>query len=193
MQPVDREGTFRGLIVEYGTKEFTGGTIAIKFRAELTELYDGEQWHPWSDYQQEVYGDSFVVKKDASINEAAVNSLVNNAGWDGTFASVNDATWRPTPCQFKVVAEEYKGKTYYKVDFINGFDDVPGGGGLPKIDEQKAKGLDARFGSQLRAIAGNKMRNQAPVAKSGPPAPPPVNRPAAPQQSQPVANDGIPF
>jgi hypothetical protein len=193
MQPVDREGVFRGVIAEYGTKEFTGGTIAIKFRAELTELYDGEQWHPWTDYQQEVYGDSFVVKKDGSINEAAVNSLVNHAGWDGTFASVNDATWKPTPCQFKVVSEEYKGKTYYKVDFINGFDDVPGGGGLPKIDGQKAKGLDARFGSQLRAIAANKMRNQsAPPAGAKPPAPP---KPAAKEHARDLAaaQDSIPF
>jgi hypothetical protein len=176
MHPVDREGTFRGTNVEYGTKEFPTGAVTIKFKAELTELYDAanESWIPWAEYQMEVYGDSFVVKKDGTLNDESVQALVNHAGWDGSFHSVLDATWRPTPCQFSVKAEEYKGKTFYKAAFINGFDDVPGGS-MPQLAPDKVKSLDMRFGMQLRALAGNKMRNQAaPAAGTKPPSPPPA-------------------
>lgn len=196
MNPVDRKGTFRGVIAEYGMKEFPSGAVAIKFRAELTEIYDfdNEQWVPWEEYQMEVWGDSFVVKKDGSLNQTSVDALVNHAGWNGSFHAIFDQTWKPTPCQFSVKGEDYQGKTYYKVGFINGFNDEPGGS-MPQLDPDKVRGLDAKFGSQLRALTGNKMRNQAPPpATSKPPAPPtskPSERLVAAQAH--AANGEIPF
>ena len=193
MQPCDREGVFRGLIREYGIKEFPTGSVAIKFRAELTEIYDfdGEVWNPWADYDMEVFGDCFVVKKDGTLNEAAIRSLVDNAGWDGRFQSVTDATWKPTPCQFSVKRSEHNGNVYYNAAFVNGFDDVPGGS-LPKMDEAKVKGLDARFGSQLRALTGNKMRNQAPPPAGAKPPAPPKGKQEPVAAGRPPSDD-IPF
>lgn len=197
-QACDREGVFRGTISEYGLKEFDSGAVAVKFRADLAEIWDAanQAWHPWAEYEMEVFGDAFVVKKDGTLNEASVNSLVKNAGWDGSFHSITDGKWQPTPCQFTVKRSEYNGKTYYNAAFINGFDDIPGGGALPKLDEDKTKSLDKRFASQLRAIAGNKMRNQA--------VPPPADKPSAPPKPAanatkqretvpPAAGDDIPF
>lgn len=192
MIPVDREGSFRGVILEYGIKEFPSGSVSIKFKAELTEIYDfeQEQWLPW-DYDMEVYGDCFVVKKDGNLNEAAIASLVDNAGWDGKFQSITDQTWKPTPCQFSVKKSEHQGKTYFNAAFINGFDDEPGGS-LPQMDPVKVKGLDAKFGSQLRALTGNKMRNQAPPPVGNkPPAPPKQQAPA--MAAAQAAGDDIPF
>lgn len=197
MQPCDREGTFRGLIVEYGLKEFESGAVAVKFRAELTEVYDiatGE-WIPWQEYQMEVQGDAFVVKKDGTLNDTTVNALVNHAGWSGSFHSISDTTWKPTPCQFAVKSEVYNNKTYYKAAFVNGFDDIPGGGALPQLEPAQAKVLDTRFGAQLRALTGNKMRNQAPPPAANKPSAPPKAKAAhaEPKRETVPAGDDIPF
>ena len=55
----DRDGAFRGTIQEYGLKEFPSGAVAIKYRADLQEIYnfETESWHPCSDWDMEVYGD----------------------------------------------------------------------------------------------------------------------------------------
>lgn len=193
MQPCDREGAFRGNILEYTVKEFPSGAVSIKYRAELTEIWDGqnEEWIPWADYDMEVWGDCFVVKKDGSLNDAAIKSLVNHAGWDGKFTSLAEQTWKPTPCQFSVKKSEYQGTTYYNAAFVNGFDDAPGGS-LAPVDPAAAKGLDSRFGAQLRALTGNKMRNQSPPpANAKPPAPPPSK--PEPAKVHAATGDDIPF
>lgn len=191
----DRDGAFRGTIQEYGLKEFPSGAVAIKYRADLEEIYnfDTESWHPCSDWDMEVYGDCFVVKKDGSLNTASVSSLVDHAGWDGQFKSIQDATWEPTPCQFSVKRSEYEGKVYFNAAFINGFDDTPGGGALPMLEPAKVSSLDAKFGSAMRVLTANKMRNQtAPPAGAKPPAPP---KPAAkePPKVHAATGDDIPF
>jgi hypothetical protein len=191
----DREGSFRGKIVEYGMKEFASGTVAIKFKAELTEIYDfgNKCWEPWGEYQMEVFGDVFVVKKDGTLNEDAIKSLVDNAGWNGSFHSVEDKTWEPVPCQFSVKRSDHNGKTYFNASFINAFDSVPGGT-MPKLDEGKVKSLDTRFSAQLRALVGNKMRNQdSPTANSKPPAPPAAKPEAVAAAASKPGDDGIPF
>jgi hypothetical protein len=196
MQPCDRDGTFRGVIVEYGLKDFQSGSTAVKYRAELSEMYnfETEQWMPWEEYQMEVYGDQFVVKKDGKLNTNGVNALMNHAGWNGSFDAIHNNRWRPTPCQFKVTAEEYQGKTYYKVAFINGFDDVPGGS-MPSLDEKRVKQLDETFTKQLRALGGNQARNEVAPPAGSRPAPPSKSAPPAKREEAPApaTGDDIPF
>lgn len=173
-QPVDREGIFRGTITEYGLKEMESGAVAVSIKAKLDEFYQADAWHPWAEYEQEAQGDIWVLKKDnGGPNDKAIASLVRCAGWDGEFTSITNETWKPTPAQFVVKREEYNGQTRFKIAFVNEFDRSPSGS-MGNVDQAKAKELQARFGSQLRAIVGNSKRAAPP--NGSPPAPPPKSK-----------------
>lgn len=185
MQPCDREGIFRAEITEFGLKEMDSGSMSVAIRARLTEWFDpaNQVWLPWSEYEHEAEGDVWIVKKDGSVNQPAVESLIRWAGWDGNIESVTNETWKPTPCQVTINRETYKEKTRFKISFINNFDRQPGG--MSNVSADKAKSIQSRYGPQFRAIAGNASRNgstpagspPAPARPATPPAPPPAPEP----------------
>ena len=178
-QPVDREGNFRAKIIEYELKEFDSGNVSISVKAQLLEHFFDRQWVPWEEYDMEAEGAICIVKSNGTeINKLGAESLIQHAGWDGLFDSVANHTWAPTLCAVAIKQEEYKGKTSLKINFINSYSRTPGA----SIDPNKVKDLTSRFGSQLRALAGNSGRSTVPTGKP-PPAPPPA-RPMAPAPSQ---------
>lgn len=192
--PIDRAGTFRGTIVEYGLKKMDSGSIAVAIRAVLDQMWDDDikDWAPWAEYDQEAHGDIWIVKKDGNLNQNAVTSLCKNAGWDGNFDSISETTWKPQQCQLVVQADTYNGETRYKISFINDYFRTPGGLGANMIADD-AKALQMKFGAQLRAMAGSaKMASKTPNGK--PPAPPARNAPpvSAPPM-QPAMGEDIPF
>lgn len=172
---VDREGTFRGTIVEYGLKEMDSGSIAVSIKAQLTEFFsDEEGWVDWTQYDVEAQGDVWVIKKDKTINQRAADSLVKFAGWDGTFTSINQGAWHPMPCQFTIKGEapnEYHADTKYSIAFVNDFGRTPGGN-LSNVDADRAKQLEGQYGSQMRALFSNVKRNSAKPETSKPKTPP---------------------
>lgn len=191
-QECDREGVFQAEITDYGLKDQESGAVAIPIRALLTGIWNQEAqaFEPWAEYEMYASGDMYVVKKDGSLNQGQVQSLTRNAGWDGTFTSIVDHTWQPTPVSVVVKADEYKGVTRYRIAFINAYDAVPGQFG--SIDPEKAKALQARFGGELRALTGNSKRNtDKPNGK--PPTPPARGANAALQEAGAKKGDDIPF
>lgn len=180
MPMVDRKGIFRAEIVEYGLKEMESGSVAVSLRCKLTDMWDGEKFLPWDEYQQEIAGEVWIIKKDGSANEGAAESLMKHANWDASFSSVVNGTWQPTPIQITVEEETYKNAVRLKLGFVNAWDRIPGA--MSNVDEAKASALENRFGGTLRALRGNIDRNKpTPNSQSRPSAPPP-----------PVQND-IPF
>lgn len=184
----DREGVFRADILEYGLREFESGSVAISIRVRFREAWNGEGWDDLTQYEDmEAHGSLFIIKKDGSINNSQVEALVEAAGWDGSMNSIVNATWTPTPCQVVIKAEDYKGQRQYRISFVNPYDRVPGG--LSNIDPEKAKALETRFGSSLRAVAGNVKRNAAPAPASKMPAP---AKPNGGAWKPPTANEPAP-
>ena len=163
---VDRAGSFKATIEQYGLKEMDSGSVAVSLKAKLTDFWDGQQWHDWREYEQEADGDIWVVKTDGTPNDKAIESLVRFAGWDGDFLSIIQETWTPTPCQLTIKSETYKNVPRIKIAFVNDLNRTPGGQ-MSNVDEAKAKDLQARFGASMRAIVGNAKRAGAI------PAPPP--------------------
>lgn len=192
----DRTGTFRAEITAYGLRNADSGAVAVSLAVLLTEIWNGEAWQDWREFQMEAHGDLWVIKKDGTIAKNAVNSLIDYAGWDGSLDSVANDQWRPTPCQVQVGSQEYKGETQYRIEFVNDFNRNPAGG-VGNVSPEKAKELSAKYGSQLRALVGNRIRNTPPEASSKPSAPPPVPRPVQPPMPSPaaqaVAAGEIPF
>lgn len=191
----DREGTFRAEILDYGVKKFESESVAIGLHVKLTELYsfENKEWHPWAEYGQEAYGDVWVIKKDGTTNDRAAESLMRNAGWDGSLLTIAEGTWRPTPCQVVLKKEEYKGNVSYKVAFVNAFDAVPGSGAMGNVDDDGVKALEARYGSAFRALQGNVARNKPAAGKPSAPPKPPKAEPAMAGAGKGNGDSGIPF
>lgn len=199
--PVDRKGSFRAEIREYGLQEKDSGAVGVRIRCHLLECWDSENeaWDDWREHNIEAWGTVWIVKKDGTINNTGVDSLVKNAGWDGELASIVNSTWQPTPCQVSTDENTYKGETTYPISFVNDYDRVPGAN-VGNVDGDGLKKLQARFGSSLRAVAGNAKRN-SPTAVPASPMPKrptkaaPVSNGSATAVAPPPANadDEIPF
>ncbi len=168
---IDREGIFKAEITDFGLKQMESGAVGISVRVALTDIWtrDTETWENWRDFDMIASGDIWVIKKDGQINQGAADSLLRHAEWDGNLESVANQTWKPTPVQVTIKSETYKDQTTFKVAFVNAYDRTPGA--IGNVDEAKAKELQARFGSQFRALAGNAKRSSISVP-GRPPEPP---------------------
>ena len=195
-QYVDQAGTFRGIITDYGVKKHEkAGAVsyALNIRVALHECYDKatEQWVDWR--ESDVTADGFlnIIKRDGNWNEAQAVAIVEHGGWDGTFASLPEGTWKPTQCQFDIKLDTWGDSDTFKVDWLAAYDRVPGG--LGNCDAKTAKALDAKMGSSLRAITGN-VKRAAAQPKGAPPAPAATPAPAPAAEAPPTRkDDDIPF
>lgn len=170
---IDRIGNFQGRIVEYGLKKAAESeAVAVALTVHLLTMWDTDQeaWVEWDIYLMVAMGDTWIIKKDGTLNNRACESLVRCAGWDGTLESIADKTWQPTDCQVKVGADTYKNVTRYRIEFLNPYNSIPGK--FEELAADKVQNLAQRFGSQLRAIAGTNRANAAPAPAGKPAAPP---------------------
>jgi len=185
-QELTQAGDFRGEICSYKLQEYQSSAVAIGVLANVHDVWNPEtrEWEDWRQHGFQAPGYIFVIKKDGALNESQVSALVLHAGWDGNMESITAKTWKPTPCQFSVEENTYKESTSYRVAWINGYDSEPGAGG---VDPTRARELQNKFGSQLRAVAGNAVRNALPST--------PVTPVTTPETTQPPedAKDDIPF
>lgn len=204
-QPLEWEGAVRGDIVSFGLNEPASGAVGISVTAALKEYYDTEQqaWVPL-DPGIENSGTMWLIgkkEKGGKVDQKSVQALMLATGWSGDLNAVADGTWKPEACQFYLKGEEFKGTTTYKLSWPKPYDAVPGGGG--NVSPERARELNNQYGSQLRALAGNTVRNSAPPAgkpslKNLPgtprrPKPPKDVDPNAELQPAAVDESGIPF
>lgn len=196
MIPCDREGVFRASVVDYGVEEAESGAIAVVLQVKLLEWFgslDGSppEWHRWEQYDMEAEGRLWIIKKDGTINQSQAEALMAHAGWDGSFASIANATWNPTKFAVTIGTDEHKGKIRYRINWINDYNRTPGA--VANITPDKAKALEAKYGSVLRALRGNIKRATTPANGSAPLSPPPPK--AATKVAPPPGDDPneIPF
>jgi hypothetical protein len=160
----------------WGVKEAESGAVAIAFGFVVVEAKDGDKWESWAEFEEHYfYGDWWIVKKDGTINDNAVQQLVECLGWSGNIGSV---TGNPPEriVQVQVKPDVYNGVTRYKGSWMYPEDHTGGSGGVESADPAKVKDLQGRFGALLRASAAA----AAPVGAK-PPAPKPAPAKAAPK------------
>jgi hypothetical protein len=192
-QALTAEGTFRGRIIEYGVQESSDTAsqsmgVAIKCAIDEAYNFDAQAWEDWRSYECECYGYVNLVKKDGTPNDKSAENFCKCSGWNGSISDLAVGEFKPEPIQFSTKGEEYKGKTSFKVSFINPYDSTPGGG-IKSVDESKAKQLQAKYGSQFRALAGA-AKKSAPAG--GKPPAPPARKPE-PAKTAPLGDADIPF
>jgi hypothetical protein len=184
---LEREGIFKGAPVEWRVKKFDSSkSVAIGIDFVVTAQLDGSEWVDWSGYDEHrVSGDFWVVKKTGQPNIDTVKRLAEVLGWNGSLSAVATSKPPDVVVQITVKAEDYNGRTYFKVAWLNTEDYVPSFG----CSEEEVRGLDAQFGSLLRAAAGSKG-TPPPKASPKKPAPPP---PAEAEEPKKADFDESPF
>ena len=188
MSELTQEGTFRGRILSYGLYQSDAGAKAVTMTVAVDEIWSEGEWHDWREHGFEVDGRIWVIKKDGSMIENNIQSLVNYAGWGANFGQLLDKSWEPKSIQFDVEENEWKNNVTYKIAWVKAFDATPGGG---NVSPEKAKELDGQFGSQLRAMTGNTQRAaQKPAAA---PKKPKTKKPAKadPQHTTDAVNNAL--
>jgi hypothetical protein len=132
---------------------------------------DGDLWADVSHQGLEITGYFYLTKKDGTLNVFQLNALQSALGWDGaSVRSLAEGDWSSTEIQLTIAEEEYQGKRKVKIQFINPRDWT---GDAIQKDPQLVQSLEAKYGSQLRALNGGKAKpaaaNNAKPAATGTP------------------------
>jgi len=197
-KPLEWEGQVRGRIVEYGLQKADSGAIAISVVVALSDFWDADK-QDWANLDDgyENRGDFWIVKKNGTLNQSAVDSLMRYCGWDGVLPSVTDGTWEPTPARFTLATDKFKDQVRYKISWAADYNTKPGVG---NVSAEEARQLQNQYGSQFRALSGNVARNAAaPAGKPKMPVKPPADTMAGVSDAQRSAaqksedKEAIPF
>ena len=156
MLRLDREGTFRLVPFDWRIVRPDSGAVGINIDFMVLEGWEDGEWQSWEQYDDyEVSGTWWVVKKDRSLNNMAVEQLVEVLGWDKTFTSVANENPPDVRCQGRVERDDYGGKVRYKADWLQPWDASPEGpnkgGSGHDSHEADAKELQNLYGAMLRA------------------------------------------
>jgi len=153
---LDREGTYRGFPLTWTVEEAASGAVAIAFQFGIMVEWGGRE-AGWGEAWPAGYFTThraWVVKKDGTLNTAAIDALGKAGLWDGDWDKISG----PVP---KVVvlldvkaehSEQYG--TRYRADWVNPNADEPAArGGFKPADTGLLSKLSARFQGQTRALA----------------------------------------
>lgn len=188
MRRLDRPGIFKARALSWAVRTAESGAVAIAFEYVVLAQLDGTEWIDWSGAEEHsVFGDTYVVKKDGSVNTSGVEQLVAAFGWNGDLRSVVGAPPQ-VAIQINVKEEEYLGRKRLKVSWVNPGDYSPRPEAASDGDVAR---LQVRFGSLLRAAAAVATK-KAPT-KSAPTSAPATAPTATSPTSDAAFDDQIPF
>jgi hypothetical protein len=178
MNAIDRPGTFRGKLSDWGVSESKGGFPQFVARFTAQEFFDETAggYIPWAEYEQDIVG-YFVLYtlKNGDWEELLNAKQIKKAlGWSGVdFESLANGKYDETIVLFRVESHEFNGNTKLQVSWIDAADASPTAT-LQKYDASKLKGLTAKLGAALTGTA-------APAKPIGRPLTPPKGKKAAPK------------
>jgi hypothetical protein len=171
---INLAATFRGVVVDHTVNATKKGNpqLAIKFRA--LEMYDANE-KVWIDYQavveNEMTGYLVMFKADGSpiFHVADIQKVFE---WDGaSLVGLDQLDLEGAEVQFEVITDNYEGKDRLKVARIAGYNDVPGSGGVKKLDEGDLAKMNAQFGNALKKLSGGPKAASAAKPTTAPAAP----------------------
>ncbi len=157
MEWLQQEGIFQALPMEGGVRTSNATqSIAAEIKFRITDGYnpETEQFESWLAHDVWITGRFYVIGKDGNSNEFSCKALRDSFGWDGTLESLQTMqAYRDRTVQLTVQAEEYEGKTRYKIAFLNN-KDRPADDSVGNCDTEAVRSLDAQYGPAFRALLG---------------------------------------
>ena len=189
MGQIDREGTFRGHIIDKSFGMSKGGFPQFVARLQAAEMYDPEteQWLDWSKYDEtEMVGYFILVGKDGNMTFNA-EKLQKAVGWSGgSFSELEQADYSDMLVQFRVGYGKGEFADRLGVNSIDHADADPSNS-LKKLDPAEIKALDAKFAAALKKFSGGPKPKTVPAGKPEPPKATKPAKPAAPKSKPPAA------
>lgn len=171
MPELNNPGTYMAQIIDCGLQESTSVDKETKVKSKavgwscklaITHRLEGGEEGDWVDINSdglETWGQQNIIGKDGeSINEVGLTIVKDclQGKWDGVDLGVLQNGDAFKDLQIKVVCDNdtWDGKTKVKVIRM-GAPDANLEGGVKKLDDNKLKGLNAKFREKLKAQAGS--------------------------------------
>jgi hypothetical protein len=180
MSNISQSGSFRGIVIDRGLSESSGGFLQLILTLQATERYDEDNqvWTPFNyeDCEAQAYL-NLITSKDKE-NPVNCRQIMRAFGWDGmSWAALNDTeNGLAKQIQWRMGMETYNDMERCRVQGIDAYDAAPGRK-VEKLDAAKVRALDAKYAGILKKLGGG---------------PKPVTaKPAAPPQA-PVSPDPTP-
>ena len=147
---INQENAYRGVIVDAGFSQSTGGFPQEVLSLRADEVYDPESdaWLPADPEANEItwYG-VLIDSKDKETKNA--QQLKKITGWSGaSFVDLSQMNLIDVPIQFRVKPNTYKGNTTLQVEWID-TTDAPPFRTVMKLDAADVAALQSRYASVL--------------------------------------------
>jgi hypothetical protein len=147
---INQENAYRGVIVDAGFSQSTGGFPQEVLSLRADEVYDPETdtWLPADPEANEItwYG-VLIDSKDKETKNA--QQLKKITGWSGaSFVDLSQMNLIDVPIQFRVKPNTYKGNTTLQVEWID-TTDAPPFRTVTKLDAADVVALQSRYASVL--------------------------------------------
>jgi len=174
MSNISQSGTYRGLVLDRGLSNSSGGHLQLEVTMQATEKYDEENqvWTPFNYEDNEAQAYLNLITSKEKENAINCRSIMRAFGWDGmSFSALNTPdNGLAMQIQWRMGMEEYNGVERCKVQGVAAFDAAPGRK-VEKLDAVAVRALDAKYAGILKNLGGGpKPKTATPKA----PAPAPV-------------------
>lgn len=190
MAAIDRPGTFKARVVDYGMSNSKTGTPQFEIEFAITSFYNNGDWEDWTDYGIQTRGWFYPFTKQGKLNDTTVDQLMDSLGWDGlSISSLEKGDFAGMTVQINIKEDNYNGNTKLKVSWMNPEDYKPG---IPKLENAKVGQLSSQFDQMLRARNGKKGASPAAPSTKKPPSQK-KPKPVAAGVSTEEADKNIPF
>lgn len=187
MSLIQEAASYRGVVVQHAvgaTKENLLPQFTARLRALERYDFDEKAWVDWTP-REDCEINAYLVLFDKKMQPIFhVKDIQHVFEWDGaSLAGLDELDLEGAEVQFEVISDTYDNKTRLKVARIGKYDDVPGTGGVKKLEADELAKLNARFSGALKTLSGGpkpvkagKTATTAKTAKTAitPPTPPPA-------------------
>lgn len=161
---VGEPGIYRGEDSRWMAKQSkSSDAVAITVKFWLRERLRDGAWEPLAE-PCVVWGDFWVVGKDGSPNHGVCQNLKRCLGWDGSLDVDGPSPGRSVQVTVKI--EDYNGKEYPKVSWLNPGDHVPDK--KARKDAPDTKALQRQHGKALKDAIGSATRDDPRDAEISP-------------------------
>lgn len=173
MSLIDRESTFKGIIVDHAVNVTTNGFEQFVCKLVAKEIYDEDEriWVDWSEEDVNEITAYLVLRggKGETLNAIQIKKAT---GWDGlSLIELENMDFSEITVQFRAEYRTYQDKTTLQVTWFDEADAEPGRA-VRKLDVSELKSLDAKYKSMLKSsgkkAAPAKAGTKKAVAKPGP-------------------------
>ncbi|MBE3045962.1 hypothetical protein IMZ48_26170 [Candidatus Bathyarchaeota archaeon] len=179
MSNINQSGTYRGLVIDRGLSNSSGGYLQLEVTMQATEKWDEENqvWTPFNFEDSEAQAYLNLVTSKEKENPVNCRQIMRAFGWDGmAFATLNNPdSPLVTQIQWRMSMETYNDVERCKVQGIEAYDAAPGRK-VEKLDAAAVRAVDAKYAAILKNLGGGpKPKSAKPTA----PAPVALAAPAA--------------